>query len=187
MLQHIFSHTPLYVWAILGFLVYRGVLASRAREVTLRKLCIIPLVMLVLSLSSVHGSFGFDGMAPFAWVTGALAGAALAWSLTDARKLTACPARGSVQLPGSWLPLILMMSIFCMKYAVAVTLSIVPAYAHAGSFVVPVCLAYGCFSGIFLGGLLRTVALYRAVQMEGWGQTRRGNTPRWGAFRSRSD
>ena len=165
MLQQIFSHTPLYVWAILGFLVYRGVLASRAREVSLRKLCIIPLVMLALSLSGVHGSFGFAGMAPYAWVAGALAGAALAWSLTDARAIVAIPARGSVQRPGSWLPLILMMSIFCMKYAVAVTLSIAPAYAHAAGFMLPVCLAYGCFSGLFLGGLLRTVAVYRTVQM----------------------
>ena len=100
MLQQIFSHTPLYVWAILGFLVYRGVLASRAREVTLRKLCIIPLVMLALSLSGVHGSFGFDGVAPLAWAIGALAGAALAWTLTDARKIVAIPERISVQRPG---------------------------------------------------------------------------------------
>lgn len=173
MLQQIFSHTPLYVWAILAFLVYRGVLASRAREVTLRKLCIIPLVMLALSLSGVHGSFGFGGMAPFAWTAGALAGAALAWTLTDARKIVAIPARGSVQRPGSWLPLILMMCIFCMKYAVAVTLAVAPATAHAPAFMLPVCLAYGCFSGLFLGGLLRTVAVYRTVQTEGWGQTRR--------------
>ena len=165
MLQHIFSHTPLYVWAILAFLVYRGVLASRAREVTLRKLCIIPLVMLALSLSGVQGSFGFDGLAPFAWAAGALGGAALAWLLTDARKMTACPERASVQLSGSWLPLILMMSIFCMKYAVAVALAIVPAHAHAASFMLPVCLAYGCFSGLFLGGLLRTLAVYRQAHM----------------------
>lgn len=165
MLQQIFSHTPLYVWAILAFLVYRGVLASRAREVSLRKLCIIPLVMLALSLSGVHGSFGFAGMAPYAWVAGVLAGAALAWSLTDARAIVSIPARGSVQRPGSWLPLILMMCIFCMKYAVAVTLSIAPAYAHAAGFIVPACLAYGCFSGLFLGGLLRTVAVYRQAQM----------------------
>ena len=177
MLQQIFSHPPLYVWAILGFLVYRGVLASRAREVTLRKLCIIPLVMLALSLSGVQGSFGFDGVAPFAWTIGALAGAALAWTLTDARKIVAIPERASVRRPGSWVPLVLMMSIFCMKYAVAVTLSIAPATAHAPGFSVPVCLAYGCFSGIFLGGLLRTMAVYRAVQSEGWGQTRRGNAP----------
>jgi len=106
MLQQIFSHTPLYVWAILGFLVYRGVLASRAREVTLRKLCIIPLVMLALSLSGVYGSFGLAGIAPFAWGAGALAGAALAWTLVDPGKITAIPERGSVQRPGSWVPLI---------------------------------------------------------------------------------
>ncbi|TDY34348.1 DUF6622 family protein [Janthinobacterium sp. 75] len=187
MLQQIFSHTPLYVWVILGFLVYRGVLASRAREVTLRKLCIIPLVMLALSLSGVYGSFGLAGIAPFAWTAGALAGAALAWTLVDTNKIVAVTERGSVRRPGSWVPLILMMSIFCMKYAVAVTLAIAPATAHATGFVVPVCLAYGSFSGIFLGGLLRTVAVYRAVQTEGWGQTRRGNAPQWGAFRSRGD
>ena len=165
MLQQIFSHTPLYVWAILGFLVYRGVLASRAREVTLRKLCIIPLVMLALSLSGVHGSFGFDGVAPFAWTAGALAGAALAWTLTRTDAIVAIPARASVQRPGSWVPLILMMSIFCMKYAVAVTLAVAPATAHAPGFIVPVCLAYGCFSGLFLGGLLRTMAVYRQAHM----------------------
>lgn len=164
-MQQLFSHTPLYVWAILAFLVYRGVLASRAREVTLRKLCIIPLVMLALSLSGVHGSFGFDGLAPYAWAAGALAGGLLGWSLTAARKLTACPERGTLRLAGSWLPLTLMMSIFCMKYAVAVSLAIHPAYAHATGFVLFVCVAYGCFSGIFLGGLLRTLSAYRAAHM----------------------
>ena len=170
-MQQLFSHTPLYVWAILGFLVYRGVLASRAREVTLRKLCIIPLVMLALSLSGVHGSFGFDGLAPYAWAAGALAGGALAWGLSNPRKMTAHPERGTLQLAGSWLPLSLMLSIFCMKYAVAVSLAIHPAYAHATGFVLTVCLLYGVFSGIFLGGLLRTLAVYQAAQVEGWGQT----------------
>lgn len=164
MLQQIFSHTPLYVWAILGFLVYRGVLASRTREVTLRKLSIVPLVMLALSLTGVIGSFGLDGAAPFAWLVGAVAGGTLAWSLTDTRKLNAYTDRGSVQRPGSWLPLMLMMAIFCMKYAVAVSLSMVPAYTHATGFVLPVCAAYGLFSGIFIGGLLRTVAFYRQAQ-----------------------
>ena len=167
-MQQLFSHTPLYVWAILAFLVYRGVLASRAREVTLRKLCIIPLVMLALSLSGVRGSFGFDGVAPFAWAVGALAGGLLAWSMTNPRKLTPVTERGSMQLAGSWLPLILMMSIFCMKYAVAVSLAIHPAYAHALGFVLFVCAAYGCFSGIFLGGLLCTLAVYRQAQEQPW-------------------
>ena len=164
-MQQLFSHTPLYVWAILGFLVYRGVLASRAREVTLRKLCIIPLVMLAPSLSGVHGSFGFDGLAPYAWAAGALAGGLLGWGLSNPRKMTAHPERGTLQLAGSWLPLSLMLSIFCMKYAVAVSLAIHPAYAHATGFVLTVCLLYGVFSGLFLGGLLRTLSVYRAAHM----------------------
>lgn len=167
-MQQLFSHTPTYVWAILAFLVYRGVLASREREVTLRKLCIIPLVMLALSLSGVHGSFGFDGVAPYAWIVGALAGRVLGWSLNNPRKLVAHPERGTMQLAGSWLPLTLMLSIFCMKYAVAVSLAIHPAYAHATGFVLTVCLLYGVFSGIFLGGLLRTLAVYRQAQGQPW-------------------
>lgn len=160
-MTQLFSHTPLYVWAILGFLVYRGVLASRTRELTLRKLCIIPLVMLALSLSGVIGSFGLTGMAPYAWAVGALAGTALAWSMSNPRAITAFPERGTVQRAGSWLPLVLMLGIFCMKYAVAVTLAVAPAQAHAAGFVLTVCSLYGMFSGIFLGGLLRTLNVYR--------------------------
>ena len=33
MIQQIVSHTPVYVWALLAFLLYRGYLASRDREV----------------------------------------------------------------------------------------------------------------------------------------------------------
>ncbi len=166
-MQQLFNHTPLYVWAILAFLVYRGVLASRTREVSLRKLCIIPLVMLALSLSGVHGSFGFDGMAPYAWTAGALAGGLLAWTMTKPRQLLALPQQGGVRVAGSWLPLALMLAIFCMKYAVAVSLAMHPAYAHATGFVLTVCLLYGVFSGLFLGGLLRTLAVYRQAQMTG--------------------
>jgi len=160
-MTQLFSHTPLYVWAILGFLVYRGVLASRTRELSLRKLCMIPLVMLALSLSGVAGSFGMHGIAPYAWATGMLAGTALAWTLGNPRSITAFPERGTVQRVGSWLPLILMLAIFCMKYAVAVTLAVAPAQAHAAGFVLTVCSLYGVFSGIFLGGLLRTLQVYR--------------------------
>jgi len=160
-MTQLFSHTPLYVWAILGFLVYRGVLASRTREVTLRKLCIIPLVMLALSISGVIGSFGLNGVAPYAWAVGMLAGTALAWKLGNPHAITAFPERGTVQRAGSWMPLALMLSIFCMKYAVAVTLAVAPAKAHAAGFTLTVCCLYGLFSGIFIGALLRALKVYR--------------------------
>jgi hypothetical protein len=67
MLQQILSHTPAYVWAILAFLVYRGVIASLDREVALKKLFIIPAVMLALSLHDLAGKFGFTSLSVPAW------------------------------------------------------------------------------------------------------------------------
>ena len=43
----------MYVWAILAFLVYRGVAASRTRTASLRSLFIIPAVMTVLALLQI--------------------------------------------------------------------------------------------------------------------------------------
>jgi hypothetical protein len=161
MLQQIVTHTPLYVWAILGFLVYRGVLASREREVDVKKLCIIPLVMLALSLQSVRASFGMDGAAPLLWLAGTAAGAVLGWRLSDMAGIAADPARGVLRQPGSWMPLAMMLSIFCLKYALAVSLAVAPSLLQQAVFVATACGLCGLFSGVLLGRLLRSLAVYR--------------------------
>lgn len=164
MLQQIISHTPLYVWAILAFLVYRGVLASRTRDVSIKSSVILPLAMLLLSLQGIHSAFGLDGMAPALWLLGGLASGVLAWRLAAPGAVTADPARGTVRLRGSWLPLVLMMTIFCMKYAVAIAMGFQPALRHATMFVLPVCLLYGVFSGLFAAGLARRVTVYQQAR-----------------------
>ena len=164
MLQQIFSHTPLYVWAILAFLVYRGLLASRAREVTVKSSAILPLVMLLLALQGIHSAFGFDGLAPVTWLLGGLASATLVWRLAPPAALSADPARGTLRLRGSWAPLVTMMAIFCMKYAVAVTLAVRPGLHQTPTFVLPVCLLYGVFSGVFAAGLVRRLAIYQQAR-----------------------
>jgi hypothetical protein len=166
MLNAIFSHTPLYVWAILAFLVYRGLQTSKTNEVVIVRLCIIPLVMLGLSLFGIQTAFGLAGLAPLIWLVSALAGGTLAWFLSYPTALTAHPERGTVSQPGSWVPMTLMMSVFFMKYAVAVTLVISPALRHDSFFVSTVCELYGAFSGIFMGRLLRCLVLYRQTRVQ---------------------
>ncbi|WP_317204990.1 DUF6622 family protein [Janthinobacterium sp.] len=160
MIQHIIGHTPLYVWAILALLVQRGVSASRDRDMSVRKLCIIPLVMTALSLQGIASAFGMDGVAPLAWLAGALAAAALLWRMGAPAGVTADPARGMIRQPGSWTPLALMLSIFCLKYALAVSLAMAPELRHAPLFTLAVCALYGVFSGVFAGRLLRSLAVY---------------------------
>jgi hypothetical protein len=48
------SPTPIYVWALLAFLLYRGYLASKDREMSLFKVALIPLVMLGLALAGIR-------------------------------------------------------------------------------------------------------------------------------------
>jgi hypothetical protein len=160
MIQQIISHTPLYVWAILAFLVTRGMAASAEREVTVRKLIIIPAVMLALSWFDINAKFGFDGLAAAAWVAGALAGAALVWRKFDSASMACDPASGTIRLRGSWMPLALMMAIFCTKYVVAVLVAMQPAARHDSLFVAAVCIVFGLFNGAFLGRL--------ACQMTVW-------------------
>lgn len=164
LITSILSHTPLYVWAILAFLVYRGVQASRDREVTLRTMAILPIVMTALALVGIRSAFGLEGVPALFWLAGVAGGAALAWNLSGAGAIVAHPGRGVLFLRGSWAPLALMMLIFMMKYAVAIALAMMPALGHDTLFASTVCLLYGLFSGLFLGRLLRGAVLYHQAQ-----------------------
>ncbi|MBJ7309942.1 hypothetical protein H7U20_06995 [Rugamonas sp. CCM 8940] len=160
MLQQIISHTPIYVWAILGFLVYRGVAASQDRTVTLRSLFIIPAVMLGLSLQDIANRFGLHGAPLAAWIIGAALSTGLTWQLIDGKRINVNRAEGSVTVRGSWLPLALMMAIFCAKYAVAIAFAMSPALRQEALFAVTVCATFGLFNGVFLGRLLGHLAAY---------------------------
>ncbi len=153
MLSHIVTHTPVYVWAILAFLVARGVIASRDRDVAVRKLWIIPVVMLALSLQDIAAKFG-TGMLPLAaWAAGAAA--AILAVLRFGRVRVAPGAQpGSVRVAGSWAPMALMMAVFFTKYAAAVALAALPHARQDLGFIAAVCVLFGVINGCFLGRLL---------------------------------
>lgn len=167
MLQQILLNTPIWVWALLAFLIYRGMLASIGRETSIRRLFIIPLAMLALSIHGIATSFGpVSGVLPVfsiwpAWLTAALAGTALAWTMFSLDSVSVYPDRGTVFQQGSWMPLMLMVSIFLMKYASNVILHVAPQAAQDTGFVIAACMLYGLFNGIFIGRLLRIFAIYR--------------------------
>ncbi len=161
MLQQILMKTPVWVWALLAFLVYRGLASSIDREVRLKKLFIIPVVVLVLSLHGLATGFGASAIAAPVWLASMAVGTVLAWTMFNTGNVAARPERNAVALRGNWTPLVLMMAIFCTKYIVGVALSMQPALAQDSAFVVVVCVLYGLFNGVFIGQLLRIVAIYR--------------------------
>jgi hypothetical protein len=162
MLQHILVKTPVYVWAILAFLIYRGVLAARDRDITLTRMLVIPLLMLVLALQSIAMQFGVASVAMLAWAAGTVAVALQRWTFGRAR-LAPGSAADTLRIRGSWTPLAMMMAVFLIKYALAVALAIRPGMAADAVFGGTVCGLLGLCNGYFLGQLARDLASGRRI------------------------
>jgi hypothetical protein len=160
--MQILTHTPLYVWAILAFLVYRGVHAMREREIEARRLVIIPAVMLVLSLQDIGTKFGLGGLALAAWTAAAAATALLA-GLAGGTRIAAGSAPGTVRVRGSRVPLVMMLAVFFTKYVASVTLAVAPQLRHDALFAAVVCALFGVFNGWFAGRLARDLAACRTL------------------------
>ena len=163
MLIQILSHTPLYVWAILAFLVWRGVAELREREIAMPRMFVLPLVMLILSLHDIARKFGFDATAFIAWTTAFAAATLLAWRFGRMR-VAPGSAPGRVRVAGSVIPLVLMLSIFTLKYLTSVLLAVRPDLAGQPTVAAAVCAMFGVFNGYFLGRLLRDVGLTPAAR-----------------------
>jgi predicted neutral ceramidase superfamily lipid hydrolase len=146
----ILQHTPTWVFALFAVIVWVGYKQTQPRNVSLRRASIMPLVMVVFSFTGIHSAFGNNPLAYLCWVVGlasvVVAASAMGWQ----RKARYLPASHRLELPGSWLPLALILAIFFIKYTVAVTLVMHPALRQTMPFVAGLCFTYGLFSGLFL-------------------------------------
>jgi hypothetical protein len=165
MILTILQHTPVWVFGLLLALIALGVSQSFPRSVTLQRITVLPLVLITWSLSGVTMSFGaspLGGQALLAWVTGVAASVLLLRGRVDVSAVTFSAAARRFQLPGSWVPLVLMLSLFALKYGAGVSLAMTPQLRQSLPFVVTASLAFGAFSGVFLA---RTLALWSVARV----------------------
>jgi hypothetical protein len=167
MLTTILTHTPLWVWGIFAFLLYRGILASQDRNLNISRIYILPLVMLALAVQGMAHGFADADWLPI-WGSAVLLSAALAYRLTPTDSIQVLPEPDMLRERGSWVPMIIMMAIFVTKYVVGASLGLHPELADNTVFVAIVCALYGTFNGMYLGKMLATLALYRrySAQMQ---------------------
>jgi hypothetical protein len=155
MLLQILTHTPRWVYALFLVLLVLGISQLAGRRAGLRRVSLLPLAMLGLSLYGVVSSFPALPWALLPWA----AGVGLAVSAVLTRPLPAGtsydPMTRRFALPGSALPLALMMGIFLTKYVVGVSLAFSPALSQSASYATTVSALTGAVSGIFLGRAAR--------------------------------
>lgn len=161
MLGQVVQNTPYWVWGLLAGLLWLGASQLFARTVGLRRVLLMPLVMTGLSVYGLVSAFG--GASVLAWLAATAMVTALAlWLRPTAPSgtLYAAPSR-SFRLPGSAMPLVLILGIFLTKYVVGVELAMQPALAQNGLLALQVAALYGVFSGLFVARALRLLRLAR--------------------------
>lgn len=161
MLLDILLHTPRWVFIVLAVLVVMGVRASRPQSVSLRRCVGLPLALAAVSLLGTTSAFGTQPAALLAWALALAAGLTAMQRGIDTSGVRYAPDTGLFALPGSWLPLALMMAIFAVKFGAGVALAVHPQAREAAPFVLGVSAAYGLFSGLFLG---RAMALWAVAR-----------------------
>lgn len=166
-LFQVVSHTPVWVWALLAGLVALGASQLRDRNASLLRTQLMPLGMAAFSVIGVLSAFGVSAavaaQAGGAWLAAAISTAALALWLQPTAPQGTRYARSSrsFHLPGSAMPLALILGIFLTKYFVGVELAMQPGLARDTAFALQISGLYGMFSGLFAARALRLWRLAR--------------------------
>lgn len=163
MLSQILAHTPPWVFALFAGLVALGLTQMRTREVPLARAAILPLVMVALSLMGTLNAFPGSLWALASWTTVLTLTTALLSLKPLAIGTVFHPSSKRFTLPGSAVPLALMMGIFFTKYAVGASVGMNAALAQLPAFAIGASAAYGFFSGVFLSRGLRLWRMGRAA------------------------
>jgi hypothetical protein len=161
LLAEILRRTPPWVWLVLAGLLTLGATRLRTRHMSRPRLLLLPLVLCGLGLFSTLGNFTPAATALAAWAAAFAAGLWLGRRLPLPAGLRWDPASRQLQLPGSVLPLLMIVTIFTLRYAGTVSLVLHPDWRASAAVALPMAAAYGAIAGMFLG---RVLGLLRATR-----------------------
>lgn len=149
MILSILEHTPVWVWALFCALLALGIAQTRTRQVSAARATILPILMIVLSLSTVLSAFSLVALACVTWVVGFFVSLVLAGEVMAVRGASWSSQERYFRVPGSFVPLTLILGLFVTKYMAGVVLAINPSLAANIRVVIVLSLVYGAFAGLF--------------------------------------
>jgi uncharacterized membrane protein len=161
----ILNRTPMWVWGLLLGLIALGLMQARTRELTYKRVLIIPIVMLVLSLLGAVSTAGGSFTTVVLWLLG-YASVAFALSRPALPNSSYNPSTQRFIVTGSYWPLVVMLAIFVTKFAVGIATATGAAWMRSAAFPIVIALLYGGFSGFFAGRALRLLKLKYKQQSE---------------------
>ena len=150
----IVSHTPLWVWPLLAYVLTMTLRATKARTASLTRLLAIPALFIVWGVSgllmrqNIGLGLGLD------WLAMACIGALLASCVGRPVLLAVDRERRQVTLAGSWAPFVRVTAIIAAKYSLGVMMAVRPdmrgALAWADAAVSGFSVGYFLFWAVWL-------------------------------------
>jgi hypothetical protein len=162
MVTGILQNTPYWVWGIFVLLLLLGLSQTRTRSVSRVLVFILPLIMIPLSFSTIATTFGINMLPVISWAAGIAASFALNGFLFRAPANVRFQS-GKFEIPGSWIPLVLMMTIFLARFVIGVTRAVNPALVGSDAFAAIVSAILGFCSGLFAARAMKILSAQRAA------------------------
>lgn len=138
-----------------------GLSQTRRRRLAPWRLMMLPLVLLGLGLWSMAPSFMVLPLSALVWLMALGAGVALLAGRPAQAGAEWLPAEQRLLLPGSKMPMWLILGIFTLRYAANVGMAMNPGWRSAPELLLSLALLYGGISGLFLGRALALLKLTR--------------------------
>ena len=154
----IVTNTPIWVWALLAFLLLIGIRALRPATAPLWRVAILQVVFFVwglYGLYSLHG-LGLERVLP--WAAALLGGTAIGMLIASVQPIRADKLRHLVRTAGGPLTLLLILLIFATKYEFGFLHATQPGLFAEPRFWISEIAISGVLAGMFIG---RFVGLWR--------------------------
>lgn len=161
----IITNIPLFVWPLFAILLIGGLKARKTNLVPLKVLLLIPAAFLGWSLVTFFGRYADNPLAIFLWILCLVVGFFIGFSHIQRLHPRCDKQKKMIEMPGSWIPLVLSMSIFTAKFSIGMMRATRPHLEDSMLFLgleIFSSFILGIFAGRGMGSFLR----YRSCETE---------------------
>lgn len=154
------AHTPVWVWPLFVLVLFLGARNLWTRERPLSQMFILPAVMLIVALYNLTASSADLTLVIPAFVVSFGIGIGIGWNLVP-KNVLALRDRGSVRIPGSVAPLLVVIALLILRYAIGYTYARWPQVRADPALALEFSATGALLAGILWGRILRLAQIYR--------------------------
>jgi hypothetical protein len=156
---NVVTRTPVWVFPLIVAVIWLGSLRLRQRTVSLPLLCVLPMVLLSMSVGNSLGTAAGSLQALMGWAIAAAVGAALGWSASR-EPLSIDVATGRIVVPGSVIPLFVCIAIVAWRYIFGYLYGRYPELRADGDYALALIVGNALLGGVMFGQVCSYGASY---------------------------